>query len=289
MRLGRQVTGVLVGAALVLAAACGGGTGDVVTVEVSAGALAAASERTAAVATGHFEMSVGSGNEYEMEIVGVFDNTRRRVAGTLSSTSSDPKAISMSGLEMRAEGDMQYVRGLPGYEQVWIRLQSGPVEPTTTTAAESPSVRAEVGMYRVGPENPLDPGAYLEHLRSASDDIRDLGPSTSRGVPTRRLAGTLRDPTEAQNVTSTLPVSFTRDITFVADIDAAGLVRRVELTMVMGVAGELATGLGADQPMPSLRPVVEFFDFDAPVDIEVPPAGEILDETDLPAGIWDDE
>lgn len=137
-----------------------------------------------------------------------------------------------------------------------------------------------------------DPGAFLDLLTEVGGPVEELGDEVVRGVPTRHIA-TEVVPAEAlaslegeradqlreklDDLGSTL--DDVAPIPVEAWIDADGYVRRLVVTIDLGELTDAdAEGAGA-----TVTQTIELYDFDEPVDIELPPADQVseLDLSDV--------
>lgn len=136
-----------------------------------------------------------------------------------------------------------------------------------------------------------DPSSYLAMLSGASDDIEEVGTAEIRGVATRHFTMTI-DPAKAianapdglREATQEMAAKFGA-VKFPAEVWIAedGLPRRVAYKIdlseaALGPDAEALAGAGA------IEATIDLFDFGAPVDVQVPSAGETADFSDLLGG-----
>jgi hypothetical protein len=133
-----------------------------------------------------------------------------------------------------------------------------------------------------------DPAEMLRILRSASDDVRESGSATIRGVATKRYVGRMDlhkaievgldeqglDGAEREKARRTmerlLEQTGSVSVPFEVFLDEDGLVRRVTQDYDMTIESEkIAMGIAMD-----------FFDFGVEVDVRSPPEAEVFDVTD---------
>jgi hypothetical protein len=128
-----------------------------------------------------------------------------------------------------------------------------------------------------------DPTQSLQYLRGASDDFEEVGSEPVRGVDTTHYRGTidLRKaaeglPEEArESVDRVIELTGERELPVDVWIDDDGLARRITY----------------EQPLPapgaedaSMELTMEFFDFGLDVDVEPPPAEDVIDIQELAQG-----
>jgi hypothetical protein len=122
-----------------------------------------------------------------------------------------------------------------------------------------------------------DPAAYLDYLRGAADDVKDLGTEVIGGVKTRHLQATItperaldeapasdrdrvRDALESSGLGDAMSTPMPVDVW----VDDDGLVRRTQMTMNFGDA------LAGSPFGSSLAVQVDFSDFGKEVHIDAP-------------------
>lgn len=208
---------------------------------------------------------------------GAFDNETGR--GHMTIDMGDVMEMLGEGsgqMEMVLDGDAVYVRsdlfssladGKP-----WVRMDQ---EGLGTTGSE-----LGVGVQ-------ADPTSFLDFLEGVGDEVETVRREDLRGVPTTHvrtdidMAKLLEDASEADraeyeqsleglggaaDVFGSIPVD--------AWIDDNGYVRRYIMTFDMGAAFDESEEMGADLTM-SID--IELFDFNEPVDVEVPDPSQVGD------------
>jgi hypothetical protein len=143
-----------------------------------------------------------------------------------------------------------------------------------------------------------DPSVFLKLLDGTKGDVRELGSSTIRGVDTKgyavtfTLADALARVSDAatrakiQKLIDDTHMSKLLDIQIPLEIyvDADGLVRRVVYDFDLAdVAKELPTQPGVTLPdgTATMKVTLDFFDFGAAVNIQAPPASQVVQPPDL--------
>ena len=143
-----------------------------------------------------------------------------------------------------------------------------------------------------------DPSVFLKLLDGTKGDVRELGSSTIRGVDTKgyavtfTLADALARVSDAatrakiQKLIDDTHMSKLLDIQIPLEIyvDADGLVRRVVYDFDLAdVAKELPTQPGVTPPdgTMTMKVTLDFFDFGAAVNIQAPPASQVVQPPDL--------
>lgn len=129
--------------------------------------------------------------------------------------------------------------------------------------------------------NQGDPSQSLDYLGAASDDFRTVGTERVRGAETTHYEGTV----DLEKLTAQAPeraresyrriveLSGTSEMPMDAWLDGDGLVRRLQY----------------EQPLPgqkgaSALTTIELYDFGVEVDVQPPPADDVLDIQDLIGG-----
>jgi hypothetical protein len=262
--------------------ACSSAYSAAFRVDASPASLASASDRTAEVGTGRFDWTSTSSTsglaEMSIDGQGEFDVSRSlvRIAVSMRPGELDDD-VSQTATELLRNGEDDFLLRTASCDR-WVRYsRTRPDESATTsssTTLDGSSLRVEAEMYEVGFGGSFDPHAILDHLRHASSDVLDRGPSNVRGVPTRQFVGTLDANWVADRSRGPAEVSTVR---FTADIDGAGLVRRVALSFELSYPKPEGFPEGLFFST-SWTNVVEFYDFDDEVDIEVPTETEIISE-----------
>jgi hypothetical protein len=128
--------------------------------------------------------------------------------------------------------------------------------------------------------NQSDPSQALAYLKAASGGVEKVGEEEVRGVETThyRMTVDLRKvakqiPEQKANVERVIETSGIEKIPTEVWVDGDGLVRRMKLHYENM---QLAAGQKGDMTM-----TMELFDFGVPVDVELPPAGQVMDLSEL--------
>lgn len=261
-----------------------GGTGT--TGATEAGYLGRAAEATGAVTTQKMslEMSVeglsGMGST-SLTSEGAFDNEAGRGRMTLDlgavfegGTGLDEALPEGAGtMEMVIDGDVVYVKSplfsmMGDSDKPWVRVDAG-----------------ELGSGDLGPSGPAtsDPGALLEFLEGAGP-VEEVGTEDVRGVPTTHLAAEIdladllaeADADRQAEMEEQLgglgaDLESFDSLPVEVWVDEDGYVRRFTMTFDFGQALEASEDLGDA----TMTMTVELYDFDEPVDIEIPPASQV--------------
>ena len=129
-----------------------------------------------------------------------------------------------------------------------------------------------------------DPTQTLRYLRATSGDIRKRGEEPVRGVSTTRYKATVdlrkfpatvppsQRSTARKSVERLIALNGARKIPTEVWIDGRGLVRRQRLSLLLRTPG------GGGQ---RVKQELEFYDFGTRVQVQAPPADEVLDATVL--------
>lgn len=275
-RMPRWVIGTL---ALVLAtAACGDDDSTVAT-----GVLARASDQTNEVESLRMAMSVrltglpGQADVDAQVAEGVFALSPERgrltldfdeLLGAAGLGAAGAQVPSIPPLELVVDGSDAWLR-LPNRTPPYARLGGGLLEQFA-----GPNVGVDPG----------DPSTALDLLRSASDDVQELGATDVRGTPTTgyRALVSVDDllekiPEESRaDARAALEQADLESFPIEVYVDAGDLVRRIVLTFdLAGLAG--AAGAGRAEGG-SMAIQVDFFDFGTPVDVAVPTPDQVSDE-----------
>ena len=255
--------------------------------------VAAAASRTAGAGSSKVALSgsiQGGGlpGPASFTATGAVDHRARR--GRLSLDLSRSAALAGGGrispADLRGEqlfvGLVLYMRlpllekALPGGKE-WLKVDLG-------KAGRAQGV--DVGQLSQLGQN--DPSQYLEYLRATSGKTTRVGTEPVRGVDTTRYRATvdldryprLAPPPRRREaraaVDALIRLTGTRTIPTEVWIDAKGLVRRVAIRFALRAAPA-----SAGRARFALR--MEFFAFGTRVEVEPPPASEVLDATKLAA------
>lgn len=275
----------------VLASACGHGqSNDTITVEASAGFLAASADRTLAAHTGTFEVTMsiadvaaGSGT---MTITGngAYDIDAGRTAMAFDLSALAGAAGSDVPAELAHVFDQpirEVVDGTTMYLDfpfLSALLGSGGKEWISVDLSAAAGGANLLGAGSGGLSQ--DPSTMLQFLQGASDDIAEVGSEDVRGVATTHLRGTFTLQAAIDNTSpevrkkigaavngldagSFLQTPIPLDVY----VDGDGFVRRFGMVMTV-----------PDTPG-SLSLQVDYFDFGKAVTIEVPASDDVTDVT----------
>jgi hypothetical protein len=161
----------------------------------------------------------------------------------------------------------QIAQTIPGGKE-WIRFDLAEL-------GQSEGIDFEQIMQLTG----TDPSQSLDLLQAASSDFAAVGDEDVRGVPTTHYRGTVdlqkvadQAPAEArESYRRIIQISGQSEIPVEVWIDEEGLTRRVRYEQTL-----------PDQTQMELTQ--EYFDFGVEVDVEPPPASQVLDLTELVSG-----
>jgi hypothetical protein len=253
---------------VVMAACSDGDSGDAAEV-VRASPAKTIDSGTSRVAL-EVNLETGTGGQAAVRGDGVFDMRAKRGTFTLD-LGALAGSLGGGNVESVLDGQTMYVK-LPAPAasagKPWFRVD-------LASAAQ----QAGVNLGSLGQLRQSDPTQALEYLRGATDDVRRVGEEQVRGVSTthyratvdlNKAAASLPPDARAANDelvkslgTSTLP----SDVW----IDDDGRVRRMRFSLD-------ADGSG---PGPATTVNLELFEFGVPVTVEVPPADQVTDLTNL--------
>jgi hypothetical protein len=248
-------------------------------------ALRAAPDAVADAGTAAFEMVVAmsaQGESFDLTATGAYDpgNGRMSMEMDMGGMVEDLAAASGAQLpdgfsdpmQMVVDGTTVYMRApmlsLIGGGDGWISFTPEDVGLT------SDALGFGAGTY--------DPSSYLESLRGVTGDPEEVGTEVVRGVETTHYsvsmdpAAALADVPEEQRDLLEAQLGQLGDGTISVDVwvDADGLPRRLvmdlsEMFSSMGMGAEASTVM-----------TVEYFDYGAPVDIQVPSPDEVQSFTE---------
>jgi hypothetical protein len=131
-----------------------------------------------------------------------------------------------------------------------------------------------------------DPTQVLGALERVSDDVKEVGTATVRGVETKHYTATIdfgkaidntKVPKAFRDKTKGLFGSGAKMPAVPVDvyIDGDGHLRRMTLDMDLGSFGAGATG-ATGVSLPTLSMTLDLYDFGTPVNVQAPPANEIV-------------
>jgi hypothetical protein len=298
MTVRRTLLALTVAGLLVVAGCGGGGTQSGTSVggePISFEQLAASGSTSAAAPSGRFafDMSLvfpGADEPFAFAGEGAFDRAANRasfavdlssfakVLGSLftglggTSAAGAPDFDDPDGwqIELVQDGDVGYVRFPALDEQLpegksWIRAEKG-----------ERAGGLEFEQFDQFAQN--DPRDVLETLRGVSSDVEVVGTETLRGVEVthyraviepKELAAQAATGKDQSLVDQVVSQSSVDEIPVDVWIDADGLVRKLSLAFS-------ATEPGASQSG-EVAMAFELWDYGEPVEIEVPPASEVVD------------
>jgi hypothetical protein len=299
MRLLKRGAGV--GFVALLIAACGGSSGQKVTIDATPAALRKSAESTLSKGTAKLELTMQlsiEGQDVTLRGSGAFDQPNRRLQldldlkdfAKLGSGASTPPGVAEAFNEPMTEildGTVLYMRfpllaKSPAAEgKPWIKFD---------LAAANKSVGDLLGSGGGGAFG-SDPTAFLQFLEGAGK-VAKVGTEQVRGVNTTHLSGsyTLNDALaslpddQRQKVEQTfsglgLPDSArSTEIPFDAWVGDDGLVRRVQTSIDPST---FATNTKV--PPGKVSVSMDLFDFGTPVDITIPSDDEVRDLSSLAA------
>jgi ABC-type amino acid transport substrate-binding protein len=299
---------VMLAAALALVAAgCGGATGTTTNGDpISFEQLSQAATSSAGAASARFEfgmtMNVPGGDEaFSFAGKGAFDGTSDRASLTLDMSSF---AALLRGFSEGLGGTSGSGSDLPDFDNpdLWTIdvVQDGLVMymrfPALAEALPDGAswVRVDVGKAAAAQGLDLaglqqftstDPRKLLEYLQGVSGDVAVTGTETVRGVETTRYRGTIDIhrylnlvPEEKREEVESLlgeivEQSGIGQMPFDVWIDGDGLVRKLEVTFS-------ATEPGASSAT-DVSLTFELYEYGEDLEIELPPADEVVDESAL--------
>jgi hypothetical protein len=287
-----------------LTAGCGGSssTAQKVNVDATPVGLRHAAETTLAKGSSKVEFTVGmtiQGREVTMAGTGAMDPANKRFMmsfdarqmfeqlGASSSVPDSVKAAFDKPIEVLVDGTVMYMHfaafgAMTGSSKEWIKLD-------LAAANEDASALLGGGGGAFG----SDPTSFLQFLEGAGK-VTKVGEEDVRGVHTTHFSGsyTLEDalaalPADQRDKARRAFDGFgvsdeakTQPIPFEAWVDDEGLVRRIETSFDPSTLGSSATR----SPVGKTTMRIEFFDFGAPVDLELPSDDEVQDLSQLLAG-----
>lgn len=273
-------------APLFLIGACAGTGDEAVRLESGADAIAllqAAPEAVAEAGSARFEMtvSVDGGAEGELSFLatGAFDTAAQRLQLELDLGEAlaglDPEGMGLPGLdepmEVIVDGATTYVR---------IPFLSSMTGTSGWLSASAEDLGASADQLGFG-AGTTDPSQLLEALRGVADDVEAAGQEDVRGVPTTRYTATVDLDAAADVVPADQRERFEAELHALGDlgalpvevwIDADGLVRR----LVLDVSGVAPQG----QLPGKAQIAMELFDYGEPVEIDLPPADQVVPFTE---------
>ena len=295
----RRLAALLLVACALVVAGCGGGGGatsgpEAITFEQ----LAQSATTSAEASSGRFSFDLslelpGTDEGFALSGEGAFDEAanRARFAVDMSSfakllggffaglagpnAQGAPDFDDPAGwkIEVVQDGDVGYVRFPAFAEQLpegksWIR-------------SDGEGVQADFDFDQFEQFTQSDPRDLLESLRGVTSEVEVVGTETLRGVSTTHYRAVVepdelaaKAPPAGQAETESLIDEITEqsgvsEIPLDVWIDDSGLVRKLSLAFS---AEDATTGQSGDASL-----AFELWDYDEPVEIELPPASEVVD------------
>lgn len=285
------------------------------TPAASARYLSQAAEKTSALSTGTFSMTmsvdgmpgVASGSDF-VKMQGAFDNAANRARMTMD----------MSGAMSGFGGSGS--TGGAGLDQMFGDLFGEPIEMVVDgqtaymrwamfsqlTGAETPWISFSAPEGSAGSANPLGTATgdtYLQFIRGAGEEVTEVGKETVDGVTTTHYSTTIDLKALAEQSSDQIPADqrehldqalaqFKGTAELPVDVwigDEDNQIRRLQMTMDFSQFGGMdgLTGAGAGKLGDvSMVMTIDFSDLGAPVDITVPPADQVtqVDPSELSGG-----
>jgi hypothetical protein len=303
MRLRLSGVSLLALLALVAAGCGGGGPSSTATLEPIGFEQLAQSASTSADATSgrfSFDLSMsfpGTDEPFAFSGEGAFDEPSGRasfavdlsslakllggfVAGLGGTSASDlPDFDDPSGwkIDLVQDGTVGYVR-LPAFDEqlpegkTWIRADAADVSTSGFDVGE-------LGQFAKS-----DPRDVLGTLRAVTSDVETVGSEELRGVETTHYRATIdpaqlgklaagKDPTATQALVDRLAQSGLGPVPVDVWLDASGLVHKLSMSFE---ATEASTSRSSEVAMS-----FELWDYGQAVDIELPPASQVVDASSL--------
>jgi hypothetical protein len=202
-------------------------------------------------------------------------------------------AFLSGGLEVRVVDGTTYMKlpaalghlfGGTGGGEKWISLKL----PKSAQGAAGSSPFSGLGAS--------DPTQFLSALERVSDDVKEVGTETVRGVETKHYAATLdlKKAIDNAKLPESLRVKAGDLFGKVGDlppipvdvfIDSDGHLRRLQIDMDLGAFAGLAGGpsgaTGATGSLPTLSVSLDLYDFGKPVHVDAPAADQIISLKDF--------
>jgi hypothetical protein len=158
----------------------------------------------------------------------------------------------------------EVVQGLPG-ARAWLKVDLAKL-----------GAQQGIDFEQLLQFNQSDPTEALAYLRAAGSDFRELGSEEVRSVRTTRYRGTI----DLRKVAAQAPAQARESYERVIELSG-----QTALPMEVWIDDDgLARRIRFEQQLPNgaaLKMTVELYDFGADVDVEVPPADQVTDLTEL--------
>lgn len=219
--------------------------------------------------------------DVEMRVDGAFDNRSGR--GTMTLDMSDFLGGLLGGgdkgrIEMIVDGETVYMKSplfsqLSGSDKPWLKGSASDFE--------------QDGGSGMAPGMGNDPAAYLDFLKATGDGLEEVGREDVRGVSTTHLRTNLDLEKLMAEASADEKAELEKDLSSLGDaadlfdsipadvwIDDDGYVRKTQFTFDFS---ELPAGAGGDASMQDvvMTMTVELYDFNEPVEIELPDPAEV--------------
>lgn len=246
--------------------------------------IAASSTRTQAAGTASVEMTIdmeAMGQKVHMVGRGQNDVDAQRSQMTMEMDSE--MAPIQGSIEIVTDGTKVYMKypegtlGLPG--------KAGG-KPWAMFDAESMGGAGGLnGFSGLGQPGSGDPTQYLEFLKGVSGDVETVGTEDVRGVGTTHYKATLDFEKVIEQASSEAKAELdasldqfksqlgTTEMPMEVWIDDDGLMRRMAMSFSAGTEEESGSF--------SMTMTIEMFDFGKPVDIQIPPASDVTDVSEM--------
>jgi hypothetical protein len=262
-----------------LAACSGSGNADGEAVETQArpasaqAAVAAAGEATQGARSARVTFTAtleGGAAEGTFTGEGAFTERRGRMTMDLSGLGGGG-AFGSGKLEVIFDRLVVYLRfppevvqGLPG-ARAWLKIDLAAL-----------GAQQGIDFEQLLQLNQSDPTEALVYLRAAGSDFREVGTERVRGAETTRYRGTI----DLRKVAAQAPAQARKSYERVIELSG-----KTELPMDVWIDEEgLARRIRFEQRLPNgaaLKMTQELYDFGADVDVELPPADQVTDLTEL--------
>jgi LppX_LprAFG lipoprotein len=257
-----------IGAVVLLAAGCGGGTGSALSLDPVA--AAATKTQQAGAAKVRFVLHVeGANRAFAVHGAGAIEGASSELTFNAAPGSALPQLGGGPMEEISLEQNGDYVlylqlaslaAQLPGGKH-WVELDVSKL---------GKSAGVDIGKLLSGSQ--IQPGDLLSLLQAEGADIRNLGSATVDGAATTHYRGTIdtAKALQAKGLTSPLLAGAAAELPKVpvdAWIGADGLLRRIKFT--------------ASTAQGRLGMTMDLYDYGANVTISAPPDSDVFDATQL--------
>ncbi|HET6657530.1 MAG TPA: LppX_LprAFG lipoprotein [Gaiellaceae bacterium] len=265
--------GILLALVLALAASACGGSSQPAAEQAPQDAIVLAAAKTKDAGTYKADTTASSelaGQTFEMSGTGEFDGENQR--GQMTMTTS------IAGQDL----DMEMVYALPA---IYVRYPPGLLpgmpagKPWVKLDLEKLGREAGLDLNQLMQVGQSDPSQGLQFLSGASD-VQSVGQEDVRGVPTTHYKGTVdlqalaeKNPALKDSVDQLIQQSGVTEVPIEVWIDDEGFVRRMKQSLEGAAAG---SGVKMD-----LTTTTELYDFGTDVNVEEPPADQVVDFSEL--------